>query len=185
MTGINRFITVKASIVAKGKPPSVVYLRNCVFVSHKREDSNMARDIADVLRDFDVDVWLDLDELDATEPTTDEEHLKLTHSIEQGLANSTHLLALITAKTKGSWWVPFEIGSCRARSKELAFLFHKDVRDLPSYLKLGHSIIDKHDFLSWAEKLSRKSETMEAKAAAALTKDSRLDPYLNMFDIRR
>ncbi len=138
----------------------------------------MARSVADALKDMDVDVWLDLDELEATEPQTEQEHLRLTAAIERGLGNSTHLLALITPRTKGSWWVPFEIGSSRGRSKPLAFLVHKDVQDSPSYFKLGRALKDKTDLLVWARKLSRKQDTVEANVALELGNKQRLDRYL-------
>jgi hypothetical protein len=70
-----------------------------------------------------------------------------------GLANCTHLLALISTATRGSWWVPYEIGSVRGRSKQLAFFVHKEVRDLPDYLVYG-----------WAKEVSSKRYLTESRA---------------------
>lgn len=185
MSGINRFFSSRATGTAKASASRVVRLGDCVFISHKREDSAMARSVADALKDMEVDIWLDLDELSAAQPQTEEEHLRLTKAIERGLNNSTHLLALITPRTKGSWWVPFEIGSCRGRSKPLAFLLHKDVSELPSYFKLGEGLKDKYSLLGWARKLSRRKEVAELQAAVELASEKRLDPYLKMVDATR
>ena len=92
---------------------------------------------------------------------------------------STHLLALITPKTRHSWWVPFEIGSCRALRKELAFLLHREVPDLPSYIALGVRLIDRKSLFSWAEKLSATPGTVSVRAMLQLMKSSPLDKHLS------
>ncbi len=146
----------------------------------------MARTVADALMDLDINVWLDLDELGFSEPRTDEEHLRLTHTIEAGLKASTHLLALITPSTKGSWWVPFEIGSCRARGKPLAFLLHKEVKYLPSFMKLGISLENKHEFYDWAKELSRsRGASLANKAVLATLQIDNLDRYVELIRTRR
>lgn len=137
----------------------------------------MARDVADALRALNVDVWLDVDELDRPEPRTASEEVGLTAAIEAGLRNSSHLLALITPRTRGSWWVPFEIGSCRALARDLAFLVHKSVRDTPSYFKLGDHLGNQQQFLAWAKKLSPSPASASVTATAELA-GTRLDPYL-------
>ena len=81
-----------------------------------------------------------------------------------GLANCTHLLAFISTATRGSWWVPYEIGSVRGRSKQLAFFVHKEVRDLPDYLVFGKKILDQPDFYGWAKEVSSKRYLTESRA---------------------
>jgi hypothetical protein len=138
----------------------------------------MAEAVANNLIDMNIDVWLDLNEPLAAQPTTPTEHLQLTVAIETGLQSSTHLLALITPRTKGSWWVPFEIGSCRALRRGLAFLLHRDVPDLPSYVVVGEWLIDKEALFSWAEKLSSVPGTVSIRAMRQMEGSSNLDKYL-------
>jgi TIR domain len=184
MPGSNLFAAQKYAKSLGERPP--VFIGNCVFVSHKREDSEMARSVADALIDLDINVWLDLDELGFSEPKTDEEHIRLTHAIEAGLKASTHMLALITPNTKGSWWVPFEIGMCRAREKPLAFLLHKEVSNLPSFMKLGTALENKHEFYDWAKELSRsRGAALYNKAAIATLQNCNLDRYIELIRTRR
>jgi len=179
MPGSNLYVYRKHQAAFRSALP-VVYLRNCVFISHKREDSEMAQEVADALTSFDINVWLDLTELGFDEPSTDEEHIRLTHAIEAGLRNSTHLLALITPNTQGSWWVPFEIGSSRAMSKKLAFLLHRDVRQTPSYFALGHGIETKHQLFDWAEEISPTDGRNVNRAALASLRASPLDKFVEL-----
>jgi TIR domain-containing protein len=178
LPGINVFAHYKQGQV-RGVVAGV-RLQECVFISHKREDAGMARAVADSLTDFDIDVWLDLDELGFPEPTSKQEHVRLTLAIEAGLNASSHLLALITKNTTGSWWVPFEIGTCRAKKKPLAFLLHKEVRDIPSYFSVGAGLETKHDFYDWAKALSSRKSDIENRAAIATLSTSPLDQYVDL-----
>ena len=147
MSGKNRFAPgIRAPLGRESGSLSGAPVGTCVFISHKREDSALAEAAAEVLMAMNIDAWLDLNELAASAPSNATEHLRLTEAIETGLQNSSHLLALITQKTKSSWWVPFEIGSSRALRKEIAFLLHRDVPDLPSYCVVGEWLVDQHSF---------------------------------------
>lgn len=59
----------------------------------------------------------------------------------------THLLALVTDNTKGSWWVPFEVGVARRAPRAIS-TFTNLLRGLPEYLTewpvlRGETAIDK------------------------------------------
>ena len=177
MSGTNVFESHKQSRL---RGTTIVRVRKCVFISHKREDAAMARAVADALTEFEIDVWLDLDELGFPEPASKQQHLRLTLAIEAGLNSSSHLLALITENTKGSWWVPFEIGTCRAKNKPLAFLLHKEVREIPSYFAVGAGLENKHDFYDWAKTLSDNRANIESRAMIATLSKSSLDQYVEL-----
>jgi hypothetical protein len=113
----------------------------------------MASAVAAALTEIDVDFWLDDRELGQSPPKSRAEHVRLTEAIETGLQRSTHLLAVITLLTEKSWWVPFEIGSCRALRKGLAFLIHRDVQELPSYMAVGRELADQQALYQWAQQL--------------------------------
>jgi hypothetical protein len=178
MPGQNLFRRNLRRPLGKGAALAAVLNKPCVFISHKREDADMAQAVADTLVEMNVDVWLDLDELKLPPPKTAADHLELTEAIETGLQSSTHLLALITPRTRDSWWVPFEIGSCRALRKGLAFLLHRDVPNLPSYMVVGDKLIDKDSLCLWAEKLAKQPGTVSVLASVQMNKLTNIDKYL-------
>lgn len=178
MPGRNRFAPNVKQPLGKGRALSCAPSATCVFISHKREDADLAKAAADTLCEMNVDVWLDLTELGETQPAMASEHLTLTEAIETGLQNSTHLLALITPRTQNSWWVPFEIGVCRALRKEMAFFLHRDLPGLPSYLVVGEWLCDQQSFFAWAERLSATPTKASLRALVLLTSCSDLDPYM-------
>ena len=177
MSGINRF-TLTAKKSSTPSATSQVYLDPCIFISHKREDSEMAESVGNILKNMDIDIWLDTIELKLPPPSTPAEHMALTESIEAGIVNSTHLLALISQKTETSWWVPYEVSAARARKKELAFLCHKDVKSLPSYFIYGQALADQEKLCAWAERLSRSPQIAAQNKFVILSRSSSIDLYL-------
>jgi hypothetical protein len=162
MAGRNRF-TARASrsIVEKADRFAT---GTCVFISHQFADTSLAVEVGDQLKALEIDIWLDAE--DAASQTAAEagDDEKLAQAIEWGLTNCTHLLALISPKTKGSWWVPFEVGSVRGRGKPFAFFVHKDVTPLPAWLALGRKLLDQMDFYKWAAELSPNKALTESRA---------------------
>jgi len=139
-----------------------------VFVSHQYTDLRIAVRVAELLKELWVNVWLDVDDPTTQQAVRSGDRVKLASSIDWGLTNCTHLLAIITPRTKGSWWVPYEIGAARGLGKERVFFVHTDVPDPPEYLDLGRKIRDQNDFYSWASQIS--SERTLTEAAATLYK---------------
>src|SRR5436853_189907 len=88
----------------------------CVFLSYRRVDREEAREVADTILRANIDIYFDEDDkcLSGADENSDPE--TVSDCIDAGLSRSTHLLGLITPKTQGSWWVPYEIGATRARS---------------------------------------------------------------------
>ena len=179
MSGINKYTRQNTFSPLAYWRSSATSSGTCVFISHKREDAEQARIIARTLMELSIDAWLDLVELHCTTPATPEEHKALTESIECGMNNSSHLLALITPKTKGSWWVPFEIGTCRSSKKDLAFLVNKEVVDRPSYLTVGEVLDDQLMFFAWATRLSSHSQSTANRARYNMQTSTPLDTILN------
>jgi hypothetical protein len=95
-----------------------------VFVSHRQADDAWALRIAWLAWDEGFDYWLDVIHLDPERnqqvatleqklgrALSDFERSILTAAIiEMALLNCTHVLAVMTDKTKGSQWVPYEYG---------------------------------------------------------------------------
>lgn len=84
---------------------------NCVFISHKKEDEESAKGIGDYLmQQVGVDIYLDLHDIELKEAVSLENDRKIVESIKRGIGTSSHLLCLVSDKTRLSWWVPYEVG---------------------------------------------------------------------------
>lgn len=95
-----------------------------VFISHRSSDKPLARALARLFNSLGVHYWLDENDTDVQRAarlgmTGDS---ALVHAIERGMRHSTWLLGVITPRTAGSWWVPYEIGFARAQPKRASFI---------------------------------------------------------------
>jgi len=79
-----------------------------------------------------------------------------------GLTNCTHLLALISPKTKDSWWVPFEVGSARAVANHWCFCSQGRNR-AAAWLTLGKKLLDQDDFYRWATEIASNKMLTESR----------------------
>ena len=92
--------------------------RPCVFVSHRQADVAPATRIAYLACLEGFDYWLDI--LDPMlsgmpgvgwgGPSAQQSSVAVAAIIEMALLNSTHVIAVMTANTQGSQWVPYEYG---------------------------------------------------------------------------
>ena len=75
---------------------------NCVFISHKKEDADFCRAIANYLISEGIDVYFDEYDksINHSKPET------VVRSIERGLLASSYVLCVATANTFKSKWVP-------------------------------------------------------------------------------
>lgn len=99
-----------------------------VFISHRTADDEKARSMAGYLHKR-HNIKCYLDDFDPNAATT--KHI--TDVIVRAVNNCTHLMALITNATTGSWWVPFEIGVARQGECRITSYNHSTVT-LPEYL---------------------------------------------------
>jgi len=128
--------------------------KRCVFISHKKEDEDAAIAIGSYLTDVvGINIYLDVKDCILSEAVSAENDQKIVESIKRGLDYSTHLLCLISDKTKLSWWVPYEIGYADRQSIDVSVLKLKDVDDIPSYLKIKRTLYNKEDFLRYISAL--------------------------------
>ncbi|WP_103027208.1 toll/interleukin-1 receptor domain-containing protein [Salinibacter altiplanensis] len=109
----------------------------CLFISHKREDTEACKKITDYLLDAGVDVYFDEydDTLSAIAAAGDEN--LLTDRITDGINMSTHMLCVVSPQTVDSYWVPFEVGYGYEQT-DLGILTLKGIwdSDLPDYMKV-------------------------------------------------
>ena len=91
--------------------------KKCVFISHKSEDIDTAKNIAELLQNAGLDVYLDVNDNGLQQATRKNDAEAIVKCIEKALACSTHILILVTENTEKSWWVPYETGYAKKSKK--------------------------------------------------------------------
>ena len=104
-----------------------------VFISHRTQDDERARKIYLYLR-YDQDIECYIDDFDEVAGIAQKTN-RITDRILERLEYCTHLLALVTENTEGSWWVPFEIGVARRAPRVISTFTNLYGSDLPEYLR--------------------------------------------------
>ena len=69
-----------------------------------------------------MDIYLDLYDVELKEAVSVENDKKIVESIKKGIGTSSHLLCLVSDKTRLSWWVPYEVGVVGERGKTITTL---------------------------------------------------------------
>lgn len=100
-----------------------------VFISHRRADTATAINVDNRLKKHGIRTCLDV-----LDPALQNAQ-NVTQQILAGLKPCTHLLAIVSGETVGSWWVPFEIGVATNADKRIASFCVSVVR-LPDYLQV-------------------------------------------------
>ena len=119
--------------------------RPTIFISHRRSDSAQALRLAWLAYSAGFGYWLDV--LDPTlstlnsAPASAAASLAIASLIETALLNCSHVLVAMTPNTKGSLWVPYELGRAKSRSvsstQAAAWIGSlADPADVPEYLHL-------------------------------------------------
>lgn len=126
-----------------------------VFISHQKNDSDVARKIADYFEDAGVDTYFDQydSSIDRTDPKS------VVNAIRTGIENSTHMIVIFSLNTFGSMWVPWEIGYAYRSPVILGALRLKGVAKdkLPEYLKVTKLVSDIWDLNSFISNITQVS----------------------------
>jgi hypothetical protein len=117
-----------------------------VFISHKREDFVVAAGIYLQIEKFGSQVSAYLDELDERLDGTATE---LTAYLRDQISSCTHLIAVLSRRTKESWWVPFEIGIATEKDYPLSRLTQWTRRRYPTFSENGHNMTTEADVDSY------------------------------------
>ena len=99
-----------------------------VFISHRTADDQKAHAIANHLHQH-HNIKCYVDHLDPEAATT----RQITELIVSRINLCTHLMALMTNATAGSWWVPFEVGVARQGDRRIS-TFDASTLRLPEFL---------------------------------------------------
>lgn len=131
--------------------------KKCVFISHKSEDKAAAKEIAEYIRDKELDVYLDVFDSGLQQATREGDVAGIVSGIEKALTRSTDILVLITDKTQQSWWVPYEIGYSKKGGRGIASLLLKTAENFPDYLEIERKLRGKADLDGYLSDLARAS----------------------------
>lgn len=159
--------------------------RPCVFISYRHEalDSGIAENVDRLLRRLGLDTYFDRQDRCVNEADRAGSDEGVATCLEIALDRSTALLGVTTKNTFKSAWPPYEIGSARGRKKFfpdaagfgshsplIAHLIHRDVHQVPAFVKLGVPILDWDGLTSWAKFLMamhrKPLDTSESEARA-------------------
>lgn len=116
----------------------------CVFISHKKEDAEFARNLSDYIMEKGINVYFDEnDPILANELKTPDD---VVSAIKKGLEKSTHMIIVWSKMTIESNWVPWEVGFASAQDKEYRLLRLKDLyEDIPEFYKVAKILNDYDD----------------------------------------
>jgi len=102
-----------------------------VFISHRTVDNAIAQQVATRLAHFHgIKCYLD----DIDQPLKNASQQVITRILVEMVNKCTNLLAVITANTEGSWWVPFEIGVAKQAPRVICSMTNQLDSALPGYL---------------------------------------------------
>ena len=100
-----------------------------VFISHKKEDEDIAKKIHLLLRIKNVASYLDL-----LDTSIVDDGKALTDHIKKELNDCTDIMVIMSEKTRFSQWVPFEVGMSAQIDMPTVTYLSEDVL-LPSFLQ--------------------------------------------------
>ena len=128
-----------------------------VFISHRRDDKKAARAIARYLDFVGLHYYFDEDNEDLGRLRTADTipDIALVEAIDRGITHGTHLLAVLSSRTMGSWWVPYEIGSARSRNFPIAHLLLPGITSsmVPEFLRIFPQLWSAKDLFGWIKEL--------------------------------
>lgn len=139
------------------------------FISHRSVDAPYALALGHIVGSKGVSYWIDVLDPSLSSivglPNSVQKAIATAIIVEIALLNCSHVLAVMTSSTAGSWWVPYEYGRIRERpinSSNAAAWFHSSfVSTLPSsssglivipeYLYLGGQLRSRSEIDDWLD----------------------------------
>lgn len=155
------------------------YKNNCVFISHKYDDLEAAREIANFIKKAGVDVYLDDNDSVLQKAVDENNPQKIVNCIEEALMLSTHILILVTENTRSSWWVSYETGYAKKGNKSIASLLLKNVDEFPDFLKIEKTLKGYYDLQSYIDNISLNDIYFESVQFSENTHKNTLLKYIN------
>ena len=136
-----------------------------VFISYRHTDRKTAIQIANEFNTKNVEYYLDV--IDDESRNTED----ITEVITKNIKNCSHLLAIISPTTSGSWWVPFEIGQATVSNRRICsyavsnstldlsrISFRSLSNFLPEYLRKWPVLVSKIDLDKFIEQYKQDTQ---------------------------
>ena len=144
-----------------------------VFISHKKEDRDVAKKVADYIMEAGIDVYFD--EYDTTINRNDPK--SVVAAIKRGMQLSTHMIVIFSNKTIKSTWVPWEIGYGDSTSTEIAILKMIDIKknQLPDYMQVAKVLYDIYDLNVFISHMYNKTTEQLVNEGIVRQYDSQLN----------
>ena len=124
-----------------------------VFVSHTSGDDELADQVAECIRSYQLSAWVDSDHM-----TSHDDGPEMANNIKRVIRKSYCLLAIVTSATQESWWVPFEIGVASQLSRFLS-TYGEHSTKLPSFLGTWPRVRGHEELHKWCDFISQKKAT--------------------------
>lgn len=128
-----------------------------VFISHKKEDEAAASQVYGALVQKGHSAYLDVVDTNIGKNGDD-----LAQYIRQKLGECDSLIAVISDKTKDSWWVPWEIGVATEKEYPLS-TYLAGTASPPDYLKKWPILRSLSHLAEFASKLNLIQQNVEAE----------------------
>jgi hypothetical protein len=159
----------------------------CFFISYRRDDKQAAREISNYINKAGFSTYFDEDDDCLSSAIENYNSKAITACIQLGLNQSSHIICIVSNKTKESWWVPYEIGYATKCESSILTLKLKGDYILPDYLKISHIILGTKSLNEYLQSLIKRhlveSIYSDKIFQNYLTKESTqhhpLDPYLD------
>lgn len=128
----------------------------CIFLSHKSEDKDYVRAIGEHIMNSGIDIYLDENDFELQMASQKNDAKKVTACIEKGIEESSHILCLVSDKTRKSWWVPYELGYGKSSQKDLCIIKRKGSEKLPDYLAIEKQVTRGIELDNYLNKIHRE-----------------------------
>lgn len=129
-----------------------------VFISHKKEDDLHARFVANRLRVYGHSYYLDVID-DSLGKNGDD----LADHIREKMTGCDSLIAVVSAATISSWWVPWEIGLATEKDYPLS-TYLTDHSHPPEYLRKWPVLRSGQDLDQFASRIKTFEQLVNTRA---------------------
>jgi len=151
-----------------------------IFISHTTKDHELARDVCLYLKQTHK-ISCYIDDMDK-ELKKNRGKSSLTPLLVNRLRDCDTLLAIVTENTKGSWWVPFEIGTAREMPRVISSFtslpddssFGWREETLPEYLLEWPRLRTWQDVDVFAEEYKKRIQLLQEGNLKAMNLSQRL-----------
>jgi len=170
---LDELVSARARVV--WGQPGTELSRPRLFISHRKDDVDRALDVETLAQAEGFQVFLDvldggLQRAARASTGTPADTRTIALYIEVALLNCTHVIALITPRTPGTYWVPYEYGRVKdssPHSLQAACWIDHDVTYEPEYLELGVKTRSDAEIRTWLRgELARWNQLFPVSASS-------------------